>query len=163
MVVIGETQTDPICKMMRDEDKSAVSVFVYEKPLHTVILNPPRCEKKHQMYIENIYLQYILVPAVCPAGAYTGMSRPPTEERWEQMAFPVNSITHVTVLVKDVCSNTSVPGCTDECQRNCKILSRVSSLFACCNNQQRCHFVNPANTIKSHFFSLPCRSPLKWK
>lgn len=88
----------------------------------------------------------------------------PTEDRWEQMTFSVNTATHVTVSVKNVSSDSTVSGYTDECRRNCKILSRVFSLSACLNNQQRCYFAHPDNNaIKSHFFPLACRSFLKWK
>ena len=69
------------------------------------------------------------------------------------MTFPVNTVTHVTVSVKDVNSDPTVSGYTDEFQRNCKILSRASSLAACLNNQQRCYFAHPDNnTIKRLFF-----------
>lgn len=70
------------------------------------------------------------------------------------MTFPVNTVTHVTVSVKDVSSDTTVSRYSDECQRNCKILSRVFSLYACLNNPQRCYFAHrDNNAIKRHFFS----------
>lgn len=53
----------------------------------------------------------------------------PIEDRWEQMPVPDNTVTLVTLSVKDVSSNTTVSLHTDECYRNCEILSRVFLLL----------------------------------
>lgn len=98
-------------------------VFIYENPL----LNMSCWEKMHQTYRKHVVHTFWSLLCFC-CGLYRHVrdSWTPTEDRWEQMTFPVNTVKHVTVSVKDVNRDTTVSGYTDESQWNCKILSRVS-------------------------------------
>lgn len=75
-----------------------------------------------------------------------------------------HTITHVTVSVKVGSRDTTVSGCSDECQRNCKIYGFIKgflTLHACYlahrdNNAIKNHFIHSRagaclNKNKTHF------------